>query len=353
MPWDQGRPAFARAFPVAIAFLFAFTAAAALPPRLAADDAAETDSAAVLAGHGLKPVGRVWMLDDELRLRRELIELPKRRERILTIENDLGERIERNRNLWQESQPVLTALRKALAKLPTDDPARPRLQQQIDALTKAATAPAKLGGRAEVRACVVEWIDERNALATALVQIRATIGRLGDLYAQVSQAPGVADAVRRAGDKHRLGPQRSYAADRDKLEEYDRLAFTPFVPVFWQGSQLRLTALIDDRSPVTFTWLDSGGSAILLTSTAAEAAGIAVPADAPREVVSRSGQHRAMAARVEVSRLRLGKCVLERVAVFVLPPEAEDWGCQLSREALSGHSVQLEPEHLRLLIDAG
>jgi hypothetical protein len=352
MPWDQRRPVFMRALLAAIVFFIA-TAPAGLPPRLLAGDAAQSEAAAVLARHGLRPMSRVWMLEEELRLRRELTELPKRRERILAIENELDERIERNRKLWQGSQPVLAGLRKSLAKLPTDDPARPRLQQQIDALTKAATAPAKLGGRAEVRARVVEWINERNALATALVQIRTAIGRLGDLYTHVSQASGVADAIRSAGDKHRLGPQRSYAADRDKLDEYERLAFTPFVPVFWQGSELRLTALIDDKSPVTFTWTGSGGNSILLTSTAAEAAGLTVPADAPREVVSRSGQHRTTARRIEVARLRLGNCVLEQVAVLVLPPEAEDWGCQISRDALSGHSVQIEPERLRLLIDAG
>ena len=349
MPWE--RQVSVRVLAVMAAVLVATLAT--LAPRVHADDAGEPDAATLLAGHGLKPVGRVWMFEEELRLRRELTELPKRRERILAIENELDERIERNRKLWQESQPVLAGLRKSLAKLPTDDPARPRLQQQIDALTKAASAPAKLGGRAEVRARVVEWINERNALATALVQIRTAIGRLGDLYTHVSQASGVADAIRSAGDKHRLGPQRSYAADRDKLDEYERLAFTPFVPVFWQGSELRLTALVDDKSPVTFTWTGSGGNSIVLTSTAAEAAGLTVPADAPREVVSRSGQHRATARRIEVARLRLGKCVLERVAVLVLPPEAEDWGCQISREALSGHSVQLEPERLRLLIDAG
>ncbi len=356
MTREQRRSILTRAFRsvwrLAIAVMVA-TGLDALGPHALAADNAEPNAADVLARYGLKSVGRVWMIEDELRLRRELSELPQRRERILAIEHDLDERIERNRKLWQESQPVLAALRRSLAKLPTDDPNRPRVQQQIDALTKVATAPAKLGGRGDVRAQVVDWIDERNGLATALLQIRSAIGRLAERYAQLAQQPGVAEAVRRAGERHRLGPQRGYAADRDKLGEYERLAFTPWVPIFWQGSQPRLTALIDEQTPVTFSWLDSGGGAIVLTRTAADAAGLIVAADAPQEIVSNAQRQRATARRIEVARLRLGQCVLERVAVLVLPPEAEDWGCQLSREALSGHRVRLEPERLRLIIDAG
>jgi hypothetical protein len=91
----------------------------------------------------------------------------------------------------------------------------------------------------------------------------------------------------------------------------------------------------------------------VLTRSAAEAAGLAIPAEAPRETISRSPQQRTAAQRIEVARLRLGKCVLKQVAVFVLPAEAEDWGCQFSRDALSGHSVKIEAERLRLWIDSG
>ena len=40
----------------------------------------------VLAGKGLTRIDRVWMAPLELQLRQELAELPKRRERILAIE---------------------------------------------------------------------------------------------------------------------------------------------------------------------------------------------------------------------------------------------------------------------------
>ena len=319
----------------------------------AAADVAELDPAAVLAQHGLARVDRVWVLADELRLRRDLAELPKRRERLLAVEHDLDQRIEKNRQRWQEAQPAIAALRQSLARLGSEDPQRQLLAQQIDALAAAAAEPTKIGAKSEVRSRVLVWIDERNSLASALASIRGTIGRLGELYEQLAQTPGVAEALRQIGDKNRLGPQRSLAADRERLSEYEKVTYTPWVPIFFQGAQLRLTALIDDLTPVTFTWIDSGGPGIILTRTAAEAAGLKIPAAAPQEAVAISPQKRTTAWRINVARLRLGKCVLQDASVLVLPPEAEDWGCQLSREALSGHALRLEPERLRLSIDAG
>ena len=70
------------------------------------------------------------------------------------------------------------------------------------------------------------------------------------------------------------------------------------MPIFFQGSQLRLSALIDDLSPVTFTWVESGGNGIVLTRTAAEAAGLNVPANAPRQSVSRAAGEQMTARRI-------------------------------------------------------
>ena len=108
-------------------------------------DLAEQDAAAVLVRHGLKRIDRVWMAAEELRLRQDLAELPKCRERILALERDLDERIEANRKLWLEAQPAIAVLRKSLAKIGTDDPQRALIQQQIDA------AAGRLRGAGEAR----------------------------------------------------------------------------------------------------------------------------------------------------------------------------------------------------------
>ena len=62
MPWE--RQVSVRVLAVMAAVLVATLAT--LAPRVHADDAGEPDAATLLAGHGLKPVGRVWMLEEEL-----------------------------------------------------------------------------------------------------------------------------------------------------------------------------------------------------------------------------------------------------------------------------------------------
>ena len=234
----------------------------------------------MLVRHGLKRIDRVWIAAEELRLRQDLAELPKRRERILALERDLDERIEANRKLWLEAQPAIAALRKSLAKFGTDDPQRVLIQQQLDALLAASAEPAKLGGRGEVRSRVVRWIDERNGLATA---VGADSQPSPAWRACTSGWP-----KRPASPKLSAAPAKSTASARTAAMPPKRTSSPttsgwpsrPWVPIFFQGSQVRLTALINDQSPVTFTWSDSSGPGIVLTRTAAEAAGLTIPATA-------------------------------------------------------------------------
>jgi hypothetical protein len=60
-----------------------------------------------------------------------------------------------------------------------------------------------------------------------------------------------------------------------------------------------------------------------------------------------------VARRVAIPYLRFSGCVLRDVSALVLPPEVEDWGSRIGREAFLGHSVRLEPELLRLRIEEG
>jgi hypothetical protein len=299
------------------------------PRAVTAGEAA--DPAAILRAGGLTQVDRLWLAPLEIELRKDLAELPKRRERIVVLERSLHERIEANWRVWQASQPAIAAAQQSLARLGTDDPRRDVLQQQIAALQRAAPEPARLSARGNVRTQVVAWNSERNALATAIVRIRQAVPQLQQLYDRLSQSTAMLQALAQLGEGHRLGPQRSYQAELARLAEYERLAYTPWTPVYWQGSHLRFSVLVDERLPLTFCWVDSGSEPATLTHTAAEAAGIIVPQDAPRQSVSLGRDRRVQASRVVVPQLRIGKLVLKEIEVFVLPPEAEN------RRSGSGH----------------
>jgi hypothetical protein len=307
--------------------------------------------AELLESRGLKRIDRVWVVPLEIELRRDLAALLQRRERIVTLEGQLDERIARNYKAWQESRGAIAALQQSLARLSTDDPQRAFLQRQIAAAESAAVEPAELGGKGDVRKQIIAWSAERNSLAAALVRIRQTITDLAVRYAELASDAELAAAIRQVGGGQRLGPRRNYQSDSQNLAEYERLVYTPWIPVHWQSGHVRFTGLANDSSPITFAWIETSDQPTLLTHSAAETIGLVIPAHAPQEAVSLTKDRRVTARHVTIPYLRFGACLLKDVPVLVLPPEAEDWGSRLGRTALTGHSLRLEPERLRAWIE--
>jgi hypothetical protein len=136
-----------------------------------------------------------------------------------------------------------------------------------------------------------------------------------------------------------------------RLGDAERLVLTRYCPIYLQAGHVRVTGLIEEQSPITFAWSDSSQQPTLITSSAAEAAGIQAPDGAASETISLSAGRSVEARRIVVPYIRLGACVLRDVSALLLPPEAEDWGNRIGRDALGDHSVKLEPERLRLWID--
>jgi hypothetical protein len=269
------------------------------------------------------------------------------------VEKSLEQRIEQNRTAWQASRAPVAALQKALSGLQTNDPQRAVLQQQIEALQANLAPPERLGAKDDVRTQVIAWTSERNELTAASVSIRRALPKLVDRYVELTKDDEVQRALRRTGDGHRLGPLRSYQGELQKLAEYERLVFTRWNPVHWQAGQPRVTGLVNDQSPITFSWSEASQQPTLITATAAEAAGMTVADDAPRESVALERGRKVSARRITVPYLRFGACLLRDVQAFVLSPEGEYWGCHIGHDAFANHTVRLEPERLRLWIDGG
>jgi hypothetical protein len=293
---------------------------------------------------------RLWVLPAEVELREKLAELPRRRERIVTAEKEIESTIAGNLRTWQETRPVIAALQQSLTQLATSNPQRPAIERQIRALEAAALDPVKLGGRNDVRKRLVELSTERSEMLAATASIRAAVPALKTRYAELAALPEVAAALKRQGQE-RLGPQRGYRGDLARLAEYESLAATRWVPIFQQSGQTRVTALVNERAPVTFTWSDDSDVRVVLTASAAEGAGLNVPADAPRETIPVGARRTVVARQVTLDDLRLGQCVLHGVPAYVLPPEAEDVGNRLGRMALADHRVRMDPAKLRMWID--
>lgn len=297
--------------------------------------------------------GDVWVTAAETSLRQRLAELPRLKESIQIAERDLDEQIEKNRRVWLEQTPSRKALEQALARLSPKDPQRKPLQASLNALRKVAVDPLLLGGRSNVRARLVTLGQERSMLSITLLWLRSTWPEMQQQYETLQADPRLQQALRQAGNGQRLGPARSYEADLKRLGEYERVVHTPWVPAYLQSGKTRLTAVVNERTPVTFTWSEASDAQTVLTTGTLASLGLQVPANAPRTTLSFEKKRIVAARQIKLDSLRLGRCLVRGAQAWVLPPEGEDLGSRLSRSTLAEHRVQLEPERLRLTIDMG
>ncbi|HUE70375.1 MAG TPA: retropepsin-like aspartic protease [Pirellulaceae bacterium] len=318
------------------------------PARAADDPAAAAEQLADRYGL-VKITGRVWGLPVEQQLRSRLKRLPELRERIVTAQKELDERIAQNDAAWKAAELAIAALNQRLAQLSTTHPQRGVLLQERAKWSANAVPPAELAGRDIVRGRLARLGQDRATLAIDLVWIRSTAGTIADRYRELASDHDLTRLIQETGDKCRLGPARNYQAEVRKLEDYVKLAFAPHAPIYFQSGRVRVTAVVNDAACVTFSWSDASDAVTFLPASVVHSAGIAVPVDARRETLQIDG--RTIEVReVFLSSLRLGGCRVRSVAAFVLPPEAEDLGAQLTSLALSPWRVRIERQRLRLAL---
>jgi hypothetical protein len=289
---------------------------------------------------------RVWGLPLEAELKEKLAQLPALRESVVTAEKELDERSAANRRGWTEAAPALDALRQALGRLSPTDPKHIALAQQLATLESTVSEPSRLSLRGEVRARLVAFSRDRSLLQLALLWIRAQAPRLAEEYARLAKLEDVAEAFKQLGNE-KLGPLKNYGVEVKRLAEYDKLVFTDWLPVYQQAGQTRLSAIVNEQAPVTFTWSEESGSKLLLPASVLEPSGLNLPENSPRQAVQVAD--RTLTVReLSVPTLRLGRHVAKNLTAWVLPPEGEDLGSRLPRQALAGLRINIELDRLRL-----
>lgn len=306
---------------------------------------------AYLAEKGLQRIGKsnVWGFRDEERLRRRIERLAKRKQAMGRIEIYLAQRVAQNRRDWAALQQVEAAMRQLPSSLPANAPQRKQLQQQEQLLRSRSVAPNQLGGVADVQAQLIQLTNHRNEIALCWLSARSLLPQLAERYRTLPDA--VDQAIGELGGNHRLGPVVAFEKDLATLAEYESLAFNSTLPLYRQSGQLRIGGIINDETPVTFTWEDSREHTVI-TSNIAESAGLEVRNDAPRAVLA-FGRRKLPATRMTIDYLRFGEHVLSNVVVYVLPPEGEDLGARIGRNAFADLQVEARPTALQFTIKLG
>jgi hypothetical protein len=316
-------------------------------PATAADASTQ-----LLEKKGLSRLGEsLWVLPLELELRVKLAELPKRREHLVTAEQALDGLIERNMRAWDDSRPAVSALKQSLDRLSSADPQRELIERQIAALEARAREPRHLGRRGDAHLLVIELASERCAILAAIAWVRETVPMLHDRYLELRGDTELTETLKVMGQGHKLGPQRSYKADVDRLHQLEKLAATHWLPTYQQSGTTRFTALVNEQSAVTFSWSADREQPLVLTASTAEAIGIRPATDAIRETIPIAPNRKIVATRVTLGYLRLGKWVMRGERGYVLPPEAEDVGNRLGSATLGHLRVRFEHERLRMWLD--
>jgi len=312
------------------------------------------DPAGFLEGeYGLRKIsgGNVWLVPAEFRLQGLLDDLDPLHRAILNLQRNLDETARQNRIVWETNRQRIDSLRRGLAGSETDDNKKRQVERQIRELEAQAVDPGQLVGVPDVRKRLIEFTNLRLRLARSVIDVRDLHREMTAAYARLDEDSKVTQALRLLGTDHRLGPLRQgYRDQLKRLEQYERLVSTDWLPVFRQSDHLRFGGLLNDRVPVTFTWQDSSEPTVL-TFSMVEAAGLSVPEDADQVPLTLAGR-RLAARRMQTPLLRFGAALLRDVPILVLPPDAEDLGARIGAEGFPGYRVEIEAERLRLTIRA-
>ncbi len=296
---------------------------------------------AMLAG------GRIWLCGAERSLRRCLGSLGDARRELTQQQRWLEQRIAQNSRVWEANREQLAALRAALSSMATEAPERKPLEQQIRRLESQAVDPDQLGAQHDVRTHLVQFTNSRNALAIQLLTIERLLPQMTADYRRLEADLEVAAALRTLGAGQRLGPVENYLAETRRLDEYERLVFTSWLPMYLQSGRIRVGAILNETTPITCSWHAEGGPTILSESMV-DAAGLKPPAAAPAVALPLGAGRTVTARPLVVPALRLGQVVLREVSVYVAAPDGEDVGAILTADALAGYEVRPEPARLQL-----
>ena len=323
---------------------------------VAADPA---DARATLERAKLSPVGDIWVVAEEIELRRHVESLDPLERQYYQAKAAVDEHIKANdaaAKTWSDAKAKLDKTRASLKDVAIVGAERRKLEdtarqqeKEVRDLRKAWRDENQFGEHPPVRAAVVRVVAIRNALTLSVLAIRRLEPALAKRYAPLRINPAIRTAMAVLGERHRLGPARDYQADLKRLQIVERLVFSEEVPLYREDRHDRVSLLVNDVAPAVFSIRHSTGPTVIPASLAA-AAGIKIDNEARTTTYVVGGQRRLAVHKVTIPRMRLAGVVLENVAAMVLPPEGEDLGAKLGHDAYSHLDLRADGRRLVLRV---
>jgi hypothetical protein len=348
--------------PAALAITIVVTAAVVLLTCGTRRASADEESARRLLGsRGLVPVGNLWMLKDDVAVRRKLDLLDQSLRLLQKAIDKAEELVAENEKLGAELQRATSALdqlQRQAARAGNDNSAEraekerlqeqvAKLQQRVRQLEQLYLPPQKFCEHPDSRATVIAINAARHRIAASLTELPSRIFTVENDYTVLRKDPDVMAAIALLGPKIRLASGTSVAKNRQRLGRAERAALGDWVPVYAESGRIRVAAIVEGRAPTTLTY-QPGSGPTLLPDSVVQKAGIEIPANAPVALYEPGDGRRIPVRVITVRYLRLGETLLEDVEAYALPPEGEDLGGRITDESLGRYTARLDLARLRM-----
>jgi hypothetical protein len=317
------------------------------------------DPAARLRARGLEPLRRAWLCGAEVRLRDQLNALDRLERPFFQAREQfhlLLARYDRYQARIKQLQELRERNRARLKQVSVLNPAqRKQLEGEgrkiSESLSQAETTVREEFDKADetspLSQAAIELSNRRTALAIALLAVRREYGETRARYEQLQKDPVVRSALEALGSGATLGPLENYQIQLPRrLDRLIEAVFTDTLPVYRRSKRYRISLIINERTPFTFSYAEEEVPTVIPASLVQLAELKPDETAAWKEL--RFGERVVAGREVVISQLRLGHFVLENVHAWALPPEAEDLGARVGKQTLASLHPRLDNEKLLL-----
>jgi hypothetical protein len=330
-------------------------------PQIFGADDADAVPENILQTHGLKKVGKLWVLPEEQQLRERLTTLERLEKRHREGRAAVDQLLDAN----EATLARLTKLEETVKKTRDLDaaakagsPQRKQIdvelkngESAIEQLHKLYITPDKLGMAAPLKPALIDVVNARTDVTLRLLAYHDTPCDLLQRYQELGKDPAIAAAVSNGADAIQLGPQKGLCERwRFILDSFDANLLGDSLPVYRDGHAFRFTAIIDDRRPLTFT-LGNVDEPAIIPQNLAEAAGLSVDPDAPKKTFHVSESRDVKAQVIKIGQVRLAGHVVKNVTAYILPPEAADVGARVGPNSLPGMHLHVNAARFQIVVE--
>jgi hypothetical protein len=315
---------------------------------------------AVLQAAGLKRVGNVWLHPTELAVRDRLAEIDRLDRRFHEARKQVHALIEQSESYKTQLAQLTVAqqrTREGRAAAKNGSPQQKALDEElkqqaklIEQLKQLIVPPDQLGGTGALKTALMELVEVRIELARNLLAVRELVDRLPQEYQMLATDSKLTKALAALAPPGQFGSGKNYAVELRGLSRLEKLIFNDAVPFYRDGKQPRVTGLVNEELPVTFSFYESNDPTVI-TYAMAESLGIDL-SRALRTTVRLDGKVDLAASQVRLASLRFGRHVVRDVEALVLSPDDESAGARIGGRTLSAIRPRLDAERLLLHLDS-